>query len=88
MSPVAAFGFLAGSLPISRPRDGHLVIGGYDAASLAGPFTNYSMSDATTAGNHVCPLQVVVEQLLLIRPELPDIELSSEGTPITSCIEP
>jgi hypothetical protein len=88
LSPVAAFGLLVGSQSVSSPRDGHLVIGGYDAASLAGPFTNYLMSNATTSGNHVCPLQVVVEQLLLIHPGLPDIELSSEGTPITSCIEP
>jgi hypothetical protein len=88
LSPVAAFGLLVGSQSVSSPRDGHLIIGGYDTASLAGPFTNYSMSNSTTTSNHVCLLQVVVEQLLLIHPGLPDIELSSEGTPITSCIEP
>jgi hypothetical protein len=83
-----AFGLLVGSQSVLAPRDGHLIIGGYDAASLAGPFYNYSMSNTTTAGSRVCSLQIVVEQLNLSRPGLDDVTLSSEGTPMTSCIEP
>jgi len=88
LSPVAGFGFLAGSQSVQQPRDGHIVLGGYDAASLAGPFSNFTISNSTTAGNRVCSLQVEVEMLTLIRPGVDDLELISGGTPMTSCIEP
>jgi hypothetical protein len=88
LSPVAGFSLLAGSQSVLAPRNGHLIIGGYDAASLAGPLYNYSMSNTTTVGSRVCSLQVVVEQLNLSRPGLEDVTISSEGTPMTCCIEP
>jgi hypothetical protein len=87
LSSVSGFSLLLGSQSVLNPRDGHLVVGGYDAASLAGPFYNYSMSNTTTAGNHVCSLQVEVEQLNLSRPGVDDVVLVSPGTPITSCVE-
>jgi len=83
-----AFGLLAGSQSVQRPRNGHLVIGGYDAAMIAGPFRNFSMSNTTLAGNRVCSLQVVVEQLTLRRKGQPDIDLLSEGNLMPSCVEP
>ena len=46
-----SFGLFAGSQSISRPRNGHIVFGGYDASLLAGPFSNYSMSDTPQAGD-------------------------------------
>ena len=84
----AAFGLLTGSQSVLAPRDGHLIIGGYDAASLAGPLYNYSMSNTTTAGSRVCSLQIVVSQLNLSRQGFEDVTLSSEGTPMTCCVEP
>ena len=87
-SSVAGFSLLLGSQSVLNPRDGHLIVGGYDAASLAGPFYNYSMSNTTTAGNRVCSLQVEVEELTLSRPGVEDVVLVSPGTPMTSCVEP
>jgi hypothetical protein len=46
------------------------------------------MSNTTTAGSHVCSLQVVVEQLNLSHQGFEDVTLSSEGTPMTCCVEP
>jgi hypothetical protein len=87
-SSVPAFSLLAGSQSVQQPRDGHLIIGGYDAASLAGPFWNFSISDTTTAGSRVCSLQVEVDSLILSRPGHTDVELNTGGTPMISCIEP
>jgi hypothetical protein len=88
LSAVAGFGLLAGSQSVSNPRDGHLILGGYDAASLAGPFHTYPMSNTTHAGSRVCSLQVEVETLILRRPNKPDVDLVTGGTPMYSCIEP
>jgi hypothetical protein len=88
LSPSRGFGLLAGSQSVLQPRDGHIVFGGYDAASLAGPFVNYSISNATDAGDHVCSLQVTVEQLILRHPGLDDVQIVSTGNPMPSCIEP
>jgi hypothetical protein len=89
LSPSMSFGLFAGSQSISRPRDGHVVFGGFDAALIDGPLTNYSMSNTTTAGSRVCSLEVVVQQLTLRHPGVPnDIQLLSEGELMPSCIEP
>lgn len=85
---VPGFGILAGSQSVNSPRAGHIVFGGYDAASLAGPFTNYSLSNTTGAGQRACSLQVVVEELTLVRPGYPDEVLIWDGDPMPSCIEP
>lgn len=55
----SGFGFFAGSIP--QGREGHLILGGFDAASVAGPFSNFSISNNTSVGDHPCSLQVVVE---------------------------
>lgn len=84
-----SFGFFAGSQSISRPRDGHIVFGGYDDALINGPFHNYSMNNATTAGSRVCSLKVTVTQLTLRRPGItPDVDLLGGGTLMPACIEP
>lgn len=88
LTSVPAFGLLAGSQSVQQPRDGHLIVGGYDSASLNGPFVNYTMSNTTAAGDRVCSLQVEVDELILSRPGQDDFQLVSKGTPMTSCIEP
>jgi hypothetical protein len=87
-SSIPAFSILAGSQSVQQPRDGHLIIGGYDAASLAGPFSNFTISNTTTAGSRVCSLQVEVDSLILSLPGHSDVELIADGTPMISCIEP
>ena len=88
MSSSMCFGLFAGSQSISRPRDGHIVFGGYDASLVYGPFNNYSTSNTTLAGSRVCSLEIIVEQLTLRRPGIADVQLLGEGTLMPSCIEP
>jgi hypothetical protein len=84
-----SFGLFAGSQSISTPRDGHIVFGGYDAALINGPFNNYSMSNTTLVGSKVCSLEVIVTQLTLRRPGVTtDVQLLSDKTLMSSCIEP
>jgi hypothetical protein len=89
ISSSISFGLFAGSQSITRPRDGHVVFGGFDAALINGPFTNYSMTDTPLAGSRLCSLEVVVQQLTLRRPGIPDdIQLVTDATPMPACIEP
>jgi hypothetical protein len=82
-----SFGFLAGSQSITLPRDGHIVFGGFDDASVEGSFTNYSMSNTTVTGDRPCSLAVDVIGLTLRLPDGNEVELiSSEVMP--SCVEP
>jgi hypothetical protein len=83
---VHGFGLNAGSQSVLNPRSGSLVIGGYDQASINGIFTNYSVTYHSIG--RVCPFQVNIEKLVLRRPGVKDIELSSEGSEIPACIEP
>ena len=78
-SSIPAFSILAGSQSVQQPRDGHLMIGGYDAASLAGPFSNFTISNTTTAGGRVCSLQVEIDSLILSLPGQSDVELNTGG---------
>lgn len=83
-----SFGLFAGSQSISQPRDGNIVFGGYDASLLDGSFHNYSMSDNPQAGSRLCSLEVVVSQITLRRPGVPnDVQLLEDATPMPSCIE-
>lgn len=86
-SPV--WGINAGSQS-SNPRDGSLVLGGYDQASVSGHFTNFSMDYPINRhpGGRVCPLQVVIERLVLRPAGGDDIAISDLAQPIQACIEP
>lgn len=71
-----------------NPRDGHLIVGGYNPPSLAGPFTTFPMNSTITAGTRICDLRIQVDGLTLSRPNRPDVSLISAGTIMPSCIEP
>lgn len=85
-----AFGLNAGSRSLAHPRDGSLILGGYDRASISGPFTeypmNYELNDEFAM--RVCPLQVQIRRLFLRPAGGDDIPLSDEASPIPACIEP
>jgi hypothetical protein len=84
-----SFGLFAGSQSVSKPRDGHIVFGGYDNALVNGQFSNYSMSNTTLVGSRVCSLEVIVTKLTLRRPGVTtDVQLLSDGNLMPSCIEP
>jgi hypothetical protein len=88
LSPSLSFGLFAGSQSISRPRNGHVVFGGYDAAYIDGSFHNYSMTNTTEEGSRVCSLEIVVQQISLRRPGVThDVQILS-GENMPSCIEP
>jgi hypothetical protein len=87
--PSLGFGLNAGSQSIQNPRDGSLVLGGFDAASVASSFYSYPMNYSYTLAGRHCPLQVYIEslQLLLDGVEEP-VELLGEGDRHRACIEP
>jgi len=60
-----SWGLNAGSQSYLLPRDGSLVLGGYDESSLGGPFFNYSISNPITLNNRYCPLQVSITGMTL-----------------------
>jgi hypothetical protein len=87
--PSLGFGLNAGSQSMQKPRDGSLVLGGFDAASVASSFYSYPMNYSDTLVGRHCPLQVYIEslQLLLDGVETP-VELLGEGDGHRACIEP
>jgi len=88
LTPSLSFGLFTGSQSISWPRGGQIVFGGYDAAAVDGPFTNYSISHTTIEDGPACPIQVDVLEIILRRPNLPDFAILPKGHFMTSCIEP
>lgn len=84
------FGLNAGSQSLDHPRDGSLTLGGYDLASVSGPFTEYPMNYEVKKedAKRTCPLQVEIRRLLLRPAGRDDIPLSDEAWPIPACIEP
>ena len=60
-----SWGLNAGSRSYSLPRDGSLVLGGYDESSVDGPFYNYSIATPNLLNNRPCPLQVAVTGMTL-----------------------
>lgn len=78
--------YRAGSQSYTNPHEGHLIIGGYDSNSVMGSFRKYNISSSFP--NRVCPLQVQIRKLELIRPNTDTVELVGEGAEIQACIEP
>jgi hypothetical protein len=88
--PANGFGLNAGSQSVANPRDGGLVLGGYDLASIDGAFFNFSVTAADSSEKE-CPLQVTIALLVLRFPlaeGFTDVTLTSSGILIPACIEP
>lgn len=90
MIPAKTWGLNPGSQSVVNPRDGNLVLGGFDQASVKDYFVNYDMNYpmAESSGGRDCPLQVTIQQLILRPVGGSDISLSDESSPIPSCVEP
>ncbi|KAF1851418.1 uncharacterized protein K460DRAFT_329459 [Cucurbitaria berberidis CBS 394.84] len=86
--PSLGFGLNAGSQSTNNPRDGSLVLGGYDAASVTSPFSTYPMDYPDTLAGRYCPLQVHIQGLQLLLKGLDPIQLIGEGDGHAACIEP
>jgi hypothetical protein len=88
MIPSLAFGLNAGSQSLDHPRDGNLVLGGYDAASITSHFHEYPMNYSDTLAGRHCPLQVHIQGLQLILEGRAPIQLIGDGDGHAACIEP
>lgn len=88
MIPSLSFGLNAGSQSILSPRDGSLVLGGYDKASPISSFYSYPMNYSDTIAGRYCPLQVHIQNLQLVLQGIGPIELIGEGDGHYACIEP
>ncbi|CAG8683403.1 12207_t:CDS:2, partial [Acaulospora colombiana] len=84
---VAGFGLDAGSQSQSPPRDGHLILGGYDRQKVGSSVKDYNVTHSQTSGR-ICSLQVTITELVLQRPGLEDTVLISRGQQMEACIEP
>jgi hypothetical protein len=84
---VTGFGLDAGSQSTANPREGHLIVGGYDKTRVSASFKDYNISSIQMS-RRICPLQVTITELVLSRPGVEDVILSSKGEQIPACIEP
>ncbi|KAK0654968.1 hypothetical protein B0T16DRAFT_292522, partial [Cercophora newfieldiana] len=60
-----SWGLNSGSRGVTSPRSGSLVLGGFDEASVAGPFYEYDVRSPDKLENRYCPLQVLVTGLAI-----------------------
>ena len=81
VAPSTAFGLWTGSRSVA-PVDGLLVIGGYDQARVAGPFTSLPVGNWSLSRS--CPLQVTVSQITYAGISL----FANSSETINACIEP
>lgn len=81
VAPSTAFGLWTGSRSVA-PVDGLLVIGGYDQARVAGPFTSFPVGNWSLSRS--CPLQVTISQITYAGISL----FANSSETINACIEP
>ena len=86
--PSIGFGLNAGSQSIRNPRDGNLVLGGYDSASITSSFHEYPMNYSDTLAGRHCPLQIHIQGLQLLMEGRAPIQLLGDGDGHLACIEP
>ncbi|KAF2827959.1 hypothetical protein CC86DRAFT_404991 [Ophiobolus disseminans] len=70
------------------PRDGNLVLGGYDSASITGSWHDYPMNYSDTLAGRHCPLQVHIQGLQLLLEGQKSVQLLGDGDGHLACIEP
>jgi hypothetical protein len=86
-----SWGLNVGSQSYLFPRDGSLVLGGYDQASVDGPFFSYNIAHPNMLNRRPCPLQIMVTQMTL---KVQNANLTSEkdyidvSNKLQVCIEP
>jgi hypothetical protein len=86
--PSLGFGLNAGSQSSQNPRNGNLVLGGYDSASVTSSFYTYPMNYSDTLAERHCPLQVHIQRLQLLLDGQDPYELIGIGDGHAACIEP
>jgi len=76
----------AGSQSLVRPRNGELVIGGYNAGRTDGSFSWSNISDM--AGDRPCPLRTRIKQMSVTLGNGDVVSIQSSAEVIEACIEP
>lgn len=92
--PADGWGLNVGSTSVANPRPGNAVFGGFDPASVRGPFTSFPINyDVDPTSERYCPFQVEIKSLEIRTPGGPLgnvsnmlIEKTAGGT--KACIEP
>jgi hypothetical protein len=85
-SPSRSWSLDSGSLSLVKPRNGELVIGGYNKGRLDGSFRWSNISDMS--GDRPCPLRTVIKDIRVLLPNGTEFPLKSSAEDITACIEP
>lgn len=60
-----SWGLNSGSQSYLFPRDGSLVLGGYDESSVDGPFFNFTIAKPNLLNGRPCPLQISITDMTL-----------------------
>ncbi|KAK3353970.1 aspartic peptidase domain-containing protein, partial [Lasiosphaeria hispida] len=76
----------AGSLSTAKPRDGELVIGGYNAGRTDGSFSWSNVSDM--AGDRPCPLRTKIAHMSVTLSNGETVPIMSSAEVVDACIEP
>ncbi|KAL8779724.1 MAG: hypothetical protein Q9213_006792 [Squamulea squamosa] len=85
VAPSSVWGLDTGDRSLS-PRDGRLVVGGYDASRIATNLTTFPLG--TWTNQQPCPLQVKVAEIIYISSNINISLLSPITGSVTACIEP
>lgn len=87
-----SWGLDSGSQSVAAPRNGSLVLGGYDASSFDGGWTTFPISRSNLVRKRHCPLQVLITQMSFTVQVGGDKEQTktpvSGSNALTACIEP
>lgn len=87
-----SWGLDSGSQSVAAPRNGSLVLGGYDASSFDGGWTTFPISRSNLVRKRHCPLQVLITEMTFTV-QVGDSKEQTE-TPVSgsnaliACIEP
>jgi len=76
----------AGSNSLVKPRDGELVIGGYNAARTDGSISWSNVSNM--AGERPCPLRTTITEMTVTLDTGETINIQSSAEKVEACIEP
>ena len=86
-----SWGLNSGSQSLLRPRQGSLILGGHDEASILGPFPSYPVAKNNLLQQRTCPLQMPIKSLSITvngPADSPHHEYVNPVSTLIACIEP
>ncbi|KAH0548106.1 hypothetical protein GP486_008164, partial [Trichoglossum hirsutum] len=85
-APSQSWSLDVGSQSVAHPRDGELVVGGYNKGRADGNFAWQNISDLS--GGQPCPLRTSIKEMSIIMEDGKEKPLLSSSGPVDACIEP